>query len=400
MKTTKNKDSWCINPYINISVHPKGIIKACCMSDYTYTTDSGSRFLNQESVLNFWNSESRKKLISDLENGVKVPECKSCWQEEAAGKDSKRLRDNLTYENDSLEYPLVMDFQLGNTCNLKCRICSPVHSSQFMIEQASVESPNNPKEYLKHPRWQISKESFSEENSPFWDNVIKLLPKVKKLDFAGGEPFYVTKHWDIVKNCVETGISKDQHIHYNTNGTLYPEEFIPLLENFGLVDIQVSSDGVGKKFEYMRHPANFEEVEKNIDKFIAAKNRSKAQWQLSTCMSISAFNVYYFFETFEHYIAKDMGTYINLVHDHRGSRILPDKLKMKVVEHLNKFKSDVNDTIWQKEKDMVCNHLINSKFDKQAWKDFIAEIELRDKIRKESFENVFPEYWNLMKEFI
>ena len=400
MKTTKNNHSWCVNPYINISIHPKGIIKPCCMSDYVYHTDNQSEYLNQESVLNFWNSKSRQKLISDLEQGIQVPECNRCWKEELAGKESKRIRDNATYEYESLEYPLVMDLSLGNTCNLKCRICKPIHSSQWMIEEASIMDANNPKTYLRHPQWKISKESFTEGNFLFWNDIKNLLPNVKKLDFAGGEPFYVTKHWDIVTHCVETDISKNQHIHYNTNGTLYPEKYMSLLENFNIVDIQISSDGIGRKFEYMRHPANFNEVEVNIDKFINARSRSKTNWRLSACISISAFNVYYFFETFEHYVSKNIGTYINIVHDHRGSRIMPDKLKIKVVEHLNKFRSSVNDTEWQKEKDMVCNHLTNSEFDETAWRQFIEEIKLRDALRNESFGNVFPEYWDLIKEFI
>lgn len=400
MKTTENSHSWCVNPYINVSIHPKGVIKPCCMSNYEYVTDNGSKYLNQESVLNFWNSKSREKIISDLENGVQIPECQSCWKEEIAGKESKRLRDNFTYGNESLEHPLVMDLALGNICNLKCRICGPIHSSLWMVEEASIEFPKNQKKYLQDPRWQIGKESFDENNTLFWKDLIELLPHVKKFDFAGGEPFYINKHWDIVQYCVDTNISKNQHIHYNTNGTVYPDKFMPLLENFNLVDIQISSDGIDKKFEYLRHPASFIEVEKNIDKFIRARNQSNTNWRLSTCMSISAFNVYYFFETFEHYISKDIGTYVNIVHDHHGIRILPQRLKMKIIDHLNGFKSRFNNYIWQKEKDMICNLLSNSEHDEYCWKEFVKEIKKRDKIRNESFEDIFPEYWNLIKDFI
>lgn len=400
MKTISNEHSWCVNPYINVSIHPDGVIKPCCMTNYSYVTDSGSRYLNQENIINFWNSKDRKKFISDLENGIQRKECSSCWQEEVAGKESKRIRDNQIYGNESLDHPLVMDLSLGNTCNLKCRICSSSHSSLWMLEEAAIDFPNNQKEFLQQPRWKISKESFSEDNTLFWNNIIVLLSHVKKLDFAGGEPFYLNKHWSIVEHCVKTGVSKNQHIHYNTNGTIYPEKYMPLLENFNLADIQISSDGVGKKFEYLRHPAMFDEVESNIDRFINARNNSTTNWRLSACISVSAFNVFYFFETFEHYIQKDIGMYINLVHDHHGMRILPNKLKNKIIEYLNSFRSQFNDQIWQKEKDMICNYLRNTEYEEKEWKNFIDEIRLRDRYRKESYEDTFPEYWNLMKEYV
>lgn len=400
MKITKNSHSWCINPYINISIHPKGVIKPCCMSDHEYITDSGSQYLSQENVINFLNSKNRQIFIADLEKGIQRKECKSCWQEEAAGKESKRLRDNQIYATESLEHPLVMDLSLGNTCNLKCRICSPTHSSLWMLEEAAIQFPSNQKKFLHDSRWKISKESFDENNTLFWNNIIKLLSHVKKLDFAGGEPFYLDKHWDIVRHCVDSGISKQQHVHYNTNGTIYPQKYMPLLEEFNLVDIQISSDGIGKKFEYLRHPAVFDEVEKNIGKFIEARNKSKTNWRLSICITISAFNVYNFFETFEHYISKGIGTYINVVHDDRGIRILPHKLKLKIIENLNKFQSKHDDFTWQKEKDMICKLLLNSSFDRNCWTKFVTEIRYRDKFRKESFEKTFPEYWNLIKEYL
>jgi hypothetical protein len=269
-----------------------------------------------------------------------------------------------------------------------------------MLEEATIQFPKNQKEFLKRPQWQISKESFDDNNSLFWNNIIELTAHVKKFDFAGGEPFYLNKHWSIVQHCVNTGVSKNQHIHYNTNGTIYPEKYIPLLEKFNLVDIQISSDGIDKKFEYLRHPAIFKEVENNIDKFIHARNNSLTNWRLSSCISISAFNVFYFFETFEHYIQKDMGIYINVVHDHHGVRILPDRLKNKITEYLDSCTSQFDNKTWQKEKDMICNYLRNTNYSDREWKNFIKEIKMRDNYRKESYEEIFPEYWNLIKEFI
>ena len=401
--TENNKHSWCVNPYMNLSVHPKGTVKTCCMSGYELKTDSKSKTINEASILEFWNSDSRRQLINDLNNGIKVPECTFCWQEEEAGKESKRIRDNKTYADiitDDTMLPIVVDLSMGNLCNLKCRICSPTHSSPWMIEESSQMSPEDKKAYLKQPRWKIASDSFDYKNKFLWDDITALLPNVTKFDFAGGEPFYIEKHWSIVSKCVENGWSKKQHIHYNTNGTIYPEKYMPLLEEFKIVDIQISSDGVGKKFEYCRHPAVWEEVEENIDKFISARDSSNTSWILSVCISVSAFNVYDFFETYEHYASKGIGIYVNIVHDHHGTKVLPSLLKQTIIDRLNKFESEYLPRQWKSDRDMVVKHLSNTASVEQEWINFWSELEMRDTIRKESFKEIFPEYYNEIKKYL
>ena len=288
---------------------------------------------------------------------------------------------------------------MGNLCNLKCRICSPTHSTPWMIEEADLRNPDNRKEFTGQLRWLISKSSFDYSNNLFWDDIVKLLPNAEKLDFAGGEPFYIDKHWDIVKKIVDNGWSKNQHIHYNTNGTIFPEKHIELLEQFKIVDIQISSDGIGKKFEYLRHPANFSEVEENIDKFCRIRDFSKTTWFVGVCISISAFNVFDFFEMFEHYADKGIRMYINIVHDHHGIRVLPIEVKEKIIDRLlSKYSKQQG--LWEKERDMVINHLRNTTFSQYDWDEFCKEIDVRDRYRKESFKDTFPEYYELIKGYI
>lgn len=401
MKTIESK-THCVNAYLNLSVHPSGIVRPCCMNTSVLKTDSGKKNLHEASILEFWNGKERQQLIEDLENGIQVKECASCWKEELSGKDSKRIRDNKNYKDIELKrdmLPVVVDLAMGNLCNLKCRICAPTHSSPWMIEEAQLYFPDDNKKYLHMPQWKISKESFDQDNEFFWKDIFSLLPNVKKLDFAGGEPFYIDKHWDIVNACVENGWSKHQHIHYNTNGTIFPKKYIHLLESFNIVDIQISSDGVGKKFEYMRHPANWQEVESNINEFVECKNRSKAQWFLSMCVSISAFNVFDFFETFEYYHNKGLGIYVNIVHDHRGVKVLPPELRKIVIENLQSKKSNFSSQ-WEKDCNMICKHLETASFNPDDWNAFVKELQLRDRIRNESYADAFPEFYVHMEKFI
>jgi hypothetical protein len=142
------------------------------------------------------------------------------------------------------------------------------------------------------------------------------------------------------------------------------------------------------------------EVEENIDKFITAKNNSNTQWWLSACISVSAFNVYDFFETYEHYASKGIGIYVNVVHDHHGVRILPTELKNSIVAKLQACESKYLPQQWRQDSDMIIRHLLNTQYSEHEWREFWKEIKVRDAIRKESFEETFPEYYSEMKNYL
>jgi len=391
----------CVNAYMNLSIHPTGGVRPCCMSNKFLTTDSGETSLDKASINDFWFSESRKKFAKDLESGNRIKDCNACWQEEDAGKESKRIRDNREYEGRTFSFdslPVVLDLSMGNLCNLKCRICSPRHSTPWLREEAEINSPKDIKGYMKQPEWVIAKESFEPTNNFVWEDIKELLAHAERFDFAGGEPFYIPAHWKMIQHSVDNGYSKNQYLHYNTNGTIFPEKYIDLLNQFQTVDIQISSDGVGKKFDYLRHGSPFELCEENINKFIHARNNSSTTWYIGACLSLSAFNAWDIFETYEHYASKGIRMYINTVHDHHGVRVLPKATKNKIIEKIRNTASKYDYQDWEKQKLMICNLLTNTSGTNYDWKNFWQEIKMRDKFRNESFEDTFPEYYKILKE--
>jgi len=391
----------CVNAYINLSVHPTGGVRPCCMSDKFLTTDDGHTSLDKASIKDFWFSKDRKAFADALDSGERIPECTACWQEEDAGKDSKRIRDNKEYANRTFDFdslPVVLDLSMGNLCNLKCRICSPRHSTPWLREEAQRYSPNDIKGYMKQPEWLIAKDSFEERNDFVWEDIKELLEHAERFDFAGGEPFYIPAHWKMIQHSVDKGYSKKQYLHYNTNGTIFPEKYIDLLNQFQTVDIQISSDGIGKKFDYLRHGSPFELCEENIDKFIRARDNSTTTWYVGACLSVSAFNAWDIFETYEHYAAKGLRMYINTVHDHHGVRVLPKEVKRAIIKKIKNTTSKYNYHDWERQKTMICNLLKNTSGTEQDWNNFWNEIIMRDKIRNEDFKATFPEFYEVLKE--
>lgn len=395
-----NKNTWCVNPYINLAVEPSGEMIPCCMSSKKYKTDKGSKTLDQEPIINFWNSKDRQDLIDQLENGIKAKGCEYCWKEEEAGKISKRQRDNQEWQGEEIKrdrLPAIMYLALGNLCNLKCRICYGDRSSVIADEEKKISFVNRTLFNIFHDQTSGQK-SFSNDNDNFWENIFTLLPNVKRIDFSGGEPFYVKNHKKIIAHLVETGLSCNQILHYNTNGTIYPKDQIEILNNFKFIDISISIDGVNEKFEYIRHPAKFSEVDKNIDDFCQTRDKNNKKWSLQATLTISAFNIWDFVETFEYCRSKTLSVFLNFVHDGRGIKILPIELKNKIIERLLNHDSRYAD--WIHHREIVINYLNNHSFSKIQWKLFWREVSQRDKFRKESFKDTFPDYYREIEKYL
>ena len=70
----------------------------------------------------------------------------------------------------------------------------------------------------------------------FWNELEKSLPYVQQIDMYGGEPMLVKKQWETLK-INEPWLCKNQELSFNTNGTIFREEYIDILKQFKRVVI-------------------------------------------------------------------------------------------------------------------------------------------------------------------
>ena len=400
MRNENNKHSWCVNPYLTLGTIPSGEVVPCCMSFKQYKTDAGNKTVGEESILNFWKSKDRQQFIADLASGKQMPECSNCWKEESAGKESKRVRDNAVWAGlvtGNIQDPVNMYLALGDLCNLKCRICGPDRSSVWVEEESKISWYSNIKLKLFNDPKETRK-SFSSSNINFWKDILPLMPTITRIDLSGGEPLYVKNHWKLIKHCVDNDLSKNQIIHYSTNGTIFPEKYISYLNAFKTVEMYISLDSIGQEFNYLRHPGNFVEVDENINKFCQVRDSKITNWDLGGTISISAFSVWNFPATFEYCKSKGITVYVNIVHDTRSMKFLPRKLKDTIIERLLAHTSEYAE--WTSQRDQIILYLNNHSYNPILWKLFWKEVRQRDTFRGESFETTFPEYYEAIKPYL
>ena len=94
----------CVLPFIHLSTKPEGDARYCCFApNHKITKSSGETYnIGYDNIEDIWNSDHVKNFRMRMINGEQPEECKFCWNEEAAGKRSKRLRENTNYLNKNL----------------------------------------------------------------------------------------------------------------------------------------------------------------------------------------------------------------------------------------------------------------------------------------------------------
>lgn len=245
----------CPLPWISMETTPMGGCRPCCMAkDEIPGID-----LRTDTISDAYKSDYMKDLREQFLRGEKPETCDRCWKEEASGKISKRMNTNIRlkhhvhkidYSNTEPDTLWFLDLKLGNICNLKCRICGSWSSSKWAQEE--MDQIDNPKEHLAYKH--LKQGDWPKRNNNFWDNLYSLLPKVKYIEFTGGEPFMIPQHEVLLEYAVKSNLT-DIELHYNTNGTQdIPREF---LKHFKNVEIAYSIDNIGDRFEYERYGATW-----------------------------------------------------------------------------------------------------------------------------------------------
>jgi len=341
MKIPHNK--FCVLPWISLEASPIGTVRPCCLADDEILDDNGNKFeLATADFADIQNSNHMRQLREGFLAGQKPQTCRKCWNEERSGRTSKRMHtlDRLkhTLKDDQWSTdakPLMfLDLKLGNICNLKCRICGSWSSSQFASEEISWLPREEQKSSYAYEMLRAG--AWPKENIQFWSQIDSVLTDIRYIEFTGGEPFMIDQHFDMLQGIVDRGIANQVEIHYNTNGTLFPDRGPDIWKHFKTVEVAFSIDDIGARFEYQRTNSDWAVVLDNITSFQYLQSQMP-NLQLQCCTTVNVFNVRYLDEV-AHWIALQNFNFVywNMMHDawYFSIATLPDTAKTLIIAHL------------------------------------------------------------------
>ena len=393
-------ESICMLPWVSIETSPMGTVRPCCMAYEEITDENGYKYdLKQTDLETVYKSQYMQDLRQQFRSGKKPATCNRCWEEEAAGRNSKRINSKLRlkelyeqvdWSNDNPDQLWFVDLKLGNICNLKCRICGSWSSSKWAEEEMNYMPIGfDKKKHLAYT--QLKNGAWPRKTETFWDNMRELIPNIKYIEFTGGEPWMIEEHKELLKFACQTGNAKHIDIHYNTNATQWDTTLFDLWAEFGRVDVAFSIDNVGDRFEYERYGAKWDRANEIID-VVNAKTNHPPSGNITTqlCFTINIQNVYYLDELLSWAGTKNFGdVYFNMMHspEFLSIQYMTPKAKELV---LNKLKT----TFWQTPKyaseiDNVVKFIENGPGSDGV--EFLRRMKQTDEYRKQCFTDTHPE---------
>ena len=388
-------DKFCVLPWISLEASPIGTVRPCCLADDELVDDAGNKFsLLTADFADIQNSQAMTQLRKQFLAGEQPKTCRKCWNEERAGRTSKRMHtlDRMKHMGISDEWTqdakpiMFLDLKLGNICNLKCRICGSWSSSQFATEELNDISPENKKKSF--PYQMLRAGAWPRENEQFWREIDQCLTDIRYIEFTGGEPFMIDQHFDMLQGIVDRGIAHQVEIHYNTNGTQWPARGPDIWRHFKTVEVALSIDDLGERFEYQRTNADWAVVEDTITSFQYLRDQMP-NLRLQCCSTVNVFNVRYIDQLAQWIVLQSFDfVYWNIMHDawYFSIASLPYEVKAQITEHLSA--ADVPSQ-YRGEFDRIIDFMNGGA--STDGKEICRQIDMLDRRRSQSITTVAPE---------
>ena len=417
-----SKQNFCIQPFIHLASWNDGAVPLCCVAQ----PEQGLN-LNTQTPVEIWNSEQFKQARLKFIAGEKLPQCSSCWKEEASGIKSHRIIENHMWEkkfglqfleelisktnsDGSVDHnPITLDLRLSNVCNLQCVMCRPRDSSKWLADSKKLsESLVSP---MAKSDWTNKSVSIQDTSVFDWferlttqNSLEEFIGDIRHIIFGGGEPLLIKEHDRFIRRLVESGNSKKIELRYHTNGTQMSEEIIELWSHFKHVELMISIDDWGDRNEYVRYPAKWSVIEKNLDRL----DKTPDNISINILASIHAMNIYNLpdfalslLNSKWTKICKRNGKmiYLGTVHwpQYMNSKVLPKHIKQKIVDKWNSHEQLKQHTYWN---DRIVPQLefMLSGDDSRLFNDLLDYIDKLDAIRPIKFRDVYSEYYKILMD--
>lgn len=327
----------------------------------------------------YWNSKTLIPLREKNKQGLWDSGCWTCQGNELSGMTSFRTG-MLEKFGEGFDYsgPKRLDLMFDIGCNLACRTCGP-HLSTY---------------WQKHLKEHNISFTAPRPESRVEDMIAVLktldLSNLEMVVFCGGETLLGQGYWQVAKAIADLVPDAKQKltVSFQTNGTQpVSERNYEIIERFHLVKLNISLDGVGERFNYLRWPATWNQVTDNI---LELKNKLPTNVMFLIEETISIFNLYYQQELTD-WVEKNYST------NRLGDIVNHTKHVAHGIFGLDSMSSEYVSAI----SNTALANLVNPnwKENPRAISTMLQEIKKFDSIRKQDWNKIFPEVAGFYKKF-
>ena len=158
---------------------------------------------------------------------------------------------------------IYWDIRFSNLCNLRCRSCGHIFSSNWYDDQVK----------LAGSEWAEKNQRINfagRTQDDIWQQLEPQIDVIEQVYFAGGEPLIMEEHYRLLNSLLERGRNNVRLI-YNTNFSelrYKKTNVLELWKQFDSVSVGASLDAMGSRAEYIRKGTKWHQVEDNRRKML------------------------------------------------------------------------------------------------------------------------------------
>jgi hypothetical protein len=434
---TPNKNIFCNTPWYELHIYWDGSLGICCQESHKLYSDSESQYnISNMSIQQWFNSEPVRKFRLKILGSTPLSECRRCYVEENHKGNSRRIRSNQKsvifnktafdesirqspgYKNflhsnqnlgETTTYPIDLHIDLGNYCNLACKMCNPQASSTIASQEV---------------RWGIvsSRQYLGADwtrNITVWNNFkqqLLKLPGLNNIHLMGGETLLTNRFEDLVDFMIEHQ-RFDLCFSFVTNGTVFDSNLLDKLKKFRRVGIEVSIETIDEHNAYQRQGTDTDLVLKNIDQYLEWCNNSSVTVALRPAPSL--LSIGYYTRLLEYALDRRLIVKSNLCSSPRflSAEILPDSIKkqyqIQYLELLSRLSTIVVDSDYNasdptnyklaiKEQAQMCLSVLQTPTPADSDRELEALVrhcERWDRVYGYDARKLYPEFQEILDQY-
>lgn len=292
---------FCNTPWYELHIYWNGQLGICCQESHKLYNESDQQYnIATMSIAEWFNSEPVKQFRQSVLSNSPASACRRCYIEEARGGISRRIRSNQksviftqafaeSFEQSpgrqhfqesgiTQTHPIDLHIDLGNYCNLACKMCKAKASSKIAAQEVKWGIVSS-QQYVG---------SDWTRNQTVWDNFKQQLleiPKLNNIHLMGGETLLTDRFEDLVDHMIAHDRT-DICFSFVTNGTVYKPALMEKLSKFRRVGIEVSIECLSERNAYQRQGTDQALVLKNLEQYRAISNGKNITVTLRPAISL------------------------------------------------------------------------------------------------------------------
>lgn len=244
----RQNKNFCVVPWTNFELYTDGTVRTCSVG--------GTRLgnINKTNIHEILTGDKLTNIRKNMLDNKADKNCTWCLHRTIEDDDFFYLRDhyNARLIDEDIDYLDANNFDLrfidlhwSNICNLRCVMCWPQQSSLIAKDEKVITA------------------SVDKKNIETIITMIKQNQKnLKEIYLSGGEPFYIPYNTLLLDQLENTNIPLriNTNMHWEKNNKL----FKILNKKFKNVQLTMSVDALGDKFNYIRNGANWNKFISNL----------------------------------------------------------------------------------------------------------------------------------------